>query len=688
MGMFTNRVREEKTSGPNLRSFSLQKWEKDFAEHGSDDGDKELFDAGQLIHSKLEAIRKILKFSSDEAISATTKLRSFASMVNYNFIVTLEKTDKEHRAKRAEATAPITAEEATAVKIESACGHQWSPQEVIESLIDGIEIPASIVIKQTPSLAGNPSMQRVDWHEVAKELNLGLMYRFAEDLWFDVLWNGYKVVDGGLSKIFVPTELDYIKGFRIGVERRHSLTRSFALIGAQAHRDLVELGIPFKLHDIKAIERIGKRQVIKVERTPQGSTLLSDIVSLRAMASEPYYDDLLTEPQPGLGELTISSLLDVWTVISRASQILADGVKQRHAQRAGKEGQIHVWLPEYAPVLQLGALEEAVSAAVSVSPKLSRQLVEFFIFRGSRGQELWSQPLLPAGPGTVMPLFAATISPNLRRLVDVWMRQAKVDLGRRGPAFEDYLRNLVIETLRESTVLRASRCLESSFTFKPQRGQGEEVDLLFVIGDTVFIAEAKCVVEPTDAKSMAFHRKTVHGAANQVARKTKAIFENRSEFVLAMAREKIQLKEDFKVISLVVVSTATHVGVPVNDIPVIDDLILKRFLIGELEDVAVDLGDLSVHERVKTMLYATAQEAEDRASRYFQSPPQLSRFFKGIRKRAVPIFAATDVDWGGSLITLECVPVGGLPLTFDVVDERSTPWVQKDSANTPRSVPT
>jgi len=126
----------------------------------------------------------------------------------------------------------------------------------------------------------------------------------------------------------------------------------------------------------------------------------------------------------------------------------------------------------------------------------------------------------------------------------------------------------------------------------------------------------------------------------------------------------------------VVVSTTTHVGVPVNDIPVIDSLILNRFLIGELEDVAVDLGDLSVEKRVKTVLYTTSQEAEDRASRYFSSPPQLDRFFKGIRKRSVPIFAATDDDWDGRLVTLECVPAGGLPLTFHVGDERSPPLVQ------------
>ncbi|MBO9858823.1 hypothetical protein [Xanthomonas sp. A1809] len=50
-----------------------------------------------------------------------------------------------------------------------------------------------------------------------------------------------------------------------------------------------------------------------------------------------------------------------------------------------------------------------------------------------------------------------------------------------------------------------------------------------------------------------------------------------------MARTKIQLKEEFTEIPLVVVNMATRLGVPVNDVPVIDDLILKRFLIGKLE---------------------------------------------------------------------------------------------------------
>ncbi|WP_338338975.1 hypothetical protein [Xanthomonas euvesicatoria] len=47
------------------------------------------------------------------------------------------------------------------------------------------------------------------------------------------------------------------------------------------------------------------------------------------------------------------------------------------------------------------------------------------------------------------------------------------------------------------------------------------------------------------------------------------------------------MKDEFTVIPLVVVNMATHLAVPVNDVTVIDDLILKRVLIGELEDVAL-----------------------------------------------------------------------------------------------------
>jgi len=111
---------------------------------------------------------------------------------------------------------------------------------------------------------------------------------------------------------------------------------------------------------------------------------------------------------------------------------------------------VHAWMPEYAPTLQVGALVDALAAATGINKPEGRRIVEFFTFRGNAGQEIWAQPLVPVGPETVAPIFAAVVSPNLRRLVDVWMRQAGVDLGRRGTAFETHIRKVVMGSTPKS----------------------------------------------------------------------------------------------------------------------------------------------------------------------------------------------------------------------------------------------
>lgn len=128
----------------------------------------------------------------------------------------------------------------------------------------------------------------------------------------------------------------------------------------------------------------------------------------------------------------------------------------------------------------------------------------------------------------------------------------------------------------------------------------------------------------------------------------------------------IVLTEQFRIFPLVVVSTTTHVGVPSKGVPVIDEFILGRFLNGELEDIAIQSSDLSTQNQLKTILYSDAVEAEKRAADYFAAPPQLQRFHDGVRERLVPIYAVDEQDWEGRLVTLECVPRGGLPVAQSI----------------------
>lgn len=681
MGEFKKRVQANRVTGPLRRGFTPDGWAKEFnASLTSDDDDKDIYAVGLVIYEKLQNIRAQLKLSTSESLSATTKLRAFVAAANHNFMVARDKTRaaiaKAAADRARQAANGFGAEELAAVKLNLPGGFDWSPNEVIESLVDGIEIPVRVALQATPDLAGNPRMGQIKWGDIALELNLGIMYRHTEDLWDDCLWNGYKLFDKERLKAFLPQDPDLIRGYIVGLSRRQSLSIAFNVLGTKVYREMVARGTLPNIRDVRAIKRQGKRQTISVSKPGQPTAALEELIVMRSLASEPYYTELLGEPLPALDGLTLSLIIDAWIVISRVSLILVESVGQKHVLGLEQGSAASTWLPEYTPVLHVSALVDALSAAAGISPGNGRRLIEFFTFRGQPSQEIWSQPLVPVGAATVAPVFAAIVSPNLRRLIDVWMRQGGVDLSRRGPAFEAHIRATVADSIDTSQVLAGhAACIREDYTFRPSQAREEQIDLIFTIGSTVFVAEAKCILEPTETKAVAMHRKTVDGAAEQALRKAHALEANRGEFVADLKRWDIDLPEDFKVTPLIVVSTSTHVGISAKGIPVIDEFILGRFLAGELDDVAIHGRDFTFQKRLKTIFYSNVQEAEAKAAEYFASPPQLQRFLKGVRRRVVPLHAIDEQDWEGRILTLECVLDGGLPIAQqpDVVsDEMSS----------------
>lgn len=673
MGGFTTQVQLGKVSGPLRREFTPIGWTKAFAAAGvPDDTDQCVFDAALVLHSKLQNIRSRLKLSSSPSLSATTKLRAFVAAANHSFLVARTKTrnavEKAGAARAQQIPNGFRPEQLLAeIKLELMGGFQWSPDEIIESLVDGIEVPVRFALQGMPSLAGNPRMNQVEWNDIALELNLGIMFRIAEDLWDDCLWNSYKVVDTGSIKVFVPQDVDAKKGFVMGIARRNSLAMGYSIMATKIHRGMVARGFLTLIREVRAIEQQGKRQVIRVSKPGEQTRAQEELFVMRGYANEPYYSELLEETLPQFGGLTLSKILNAWVVISRAALLLVESMAAKDLIPAKVDSPVHTWLPEYAPVLQIDALVQALSSAAGIKPADGKRLIEFFTFRGQTGQEIWASPLVPVGLTTVAPVFAAVVSPNLRRLVDVWMRQVGIDLGKRGPAFEVHVRASAQQSIASSKVLADHAvCIKDDYTFKPTGGRSEQIDLLFVIGSTVFVAEAKCILEPTEAKGVATHRKAVLGGAEQALRKAQALEDNRQEFVADVKRFGIDLSQDFNVLPLIVVSTSTHVGVPANGVPVIDKYILEKFLEGELEDVAVTGSDFDIQKRVKAIFYTDLADAQTKAPQYFSSPPQVQRLMDGVTNRIVPLHPIDERDWTGIVVTLECVPSQeGVPTEVD-----------------------
>ncbi|SDH78150.1 hypothetical protein SAMN04487926_1088 [Paraburkholderia steynii] len=665
MGEFLKAVRSGAIAGPRRSKFKADKWKNAFDGFvDSDDEDQALYDAGLVIHAKLENIRARLKLSTTPKLKAVEKTRAFVAAANHGFLVTQSKTrdafervGERFAGRGAEGFRPdeVFAE----IKLELPGGFDWSPNEIVESLVEGIEVPVRFALSKNPDLSGNPRMAHVTWEDIQLELNLGIMYRHTEDLWDECLWNSYEVMSTKLGKVFFPIEVDVKRAQAIGIARRTSLWAGFTFMMLAQYRQLMARGATARIRDIRDVRKDGKRQLISVAKPGEGDPAMQESLAvLHGLASEPYYEKITEVKLPTLEGVTLSDVLDAWAVVSRIASIQLEALTKAEKEVDQDEDQAaHKWLPAFVPVLQVDALVQALLLSADIPPVKGRRIIEFFTFKGEAGQELWDCPLVPIGPRTVSPVFPAIITPNLRRLVDVWMRRGGIDLEVRGAPFEAHIRHVAQRSIAQSEILaNTAAVIPHGYKLKPSAGRDEEIDLVVIIGSTVILGESKCILEPTEAKGFAMHRHTVFHAAEQAQRKAQALRDNRAQFVSDVQRLGIPLDEKFTVVPIIVVSTSTHVGVPANGVPVVDEYILAKFLVGELEDAAVDGASLEVLRAVKQVFYNDVADAESKAAEYFSLPPQVRKLVEGTAGRMIPLHAIDENDWEGLMLTIECVP--------------------------------
>jgi len=551
---------------------------------------------------------------------------------------------------------PIMMHEVAGLKLKTDEGAEFGPEELVQSMVDGIQIPLKRILERNPDLSGNAEFGKLNGKELLGDFARANLYSLIEALWDDCLWIGYVASQEERRVTFrLPKPAWQIRAV-VSRVRMTSLAREFAVHSMEIQRRplLQAMVKDVGLADVTAVAKVDGRQVLRLAPIDLASREGGWLLAMRGYASEPYYTELLDEAQPKLKGATMNQLLSTWAIVSKAAHLLREVLEARDV---AKPDDPNTWLAGFAPVLQRQALEEAVAAACSTTFEQTRALVEFLVFRGGPDQELWAQPLVPVSKDNVVPLFATTTSPNLHRLVDVWMWQLGVQLDVRGPAFEAYIRGHLQNDLATSPLLgKVSSCLGQGLVFTPPGERSEEIDLVMVIGDKVVIGEAKCFLEPTEPRQVARHRDKVLDAVAQVKRKAVAVASHKEAFKGRVKQVGLALPDQFDVIPMVVLNSAFHVGIPVDDVPIVDEYILGVFFRGEFNELASHSLEDGLNTVRKRLLYTSAEEGAQALLDFLMSPPQMQPLLNGVRKRWLPIHPVNDEDWMGMYFAVDCVP--------------------------------
>ena len=177
-----------------------------------------------------------------------------------------------------------------------------------------------------------------------------------------------------------------------------------------------------------------------------------------------------------------------------------------------------------------------------------------------------------------------------------------------------------------------------------------------MVGDKVLVGEAKCFLEPTEPKQVARHRDKVVDAVAQIKRKALAVALHREEFKVRVKQVGLTLPNDFDVIPVVVLNSAFHAGIPLDDVSIVDEYILGVFFRGEFNELASHSVEGGLNTVRKRVLYTSAEEGAQVLRGFLMSPPQMRPLLEGVRKRWLPIHPVNDDDWMGLYFAVDCVP--------------------------------
>lgn len=652
MGRFLEGVQKDEVVGPLRRQFKLAKWNKAFKDLADDDADISLHHIGILIHAKANSIRAALSVTTHTNVSATTKLRALVAIANHNLLAVLRKTRAAFEVV-AQSDGRTLTSDLTSIRIPLLIGDSFSPDEVIQSTVDAVQIPIKVILGNAQSLAGSPNFGTSDWEGYRFDFNLGQAYFSMEELWDDCLWNGFRPDVQKLLTKFSPVDHFWLRLRAASQARQDNLNLQFFAM-SEKHESHIGMHGGLGFRDIQHIGKNGRKQVIKLCPPNQPTQEGAHLASLFAYACEPYYKELLNDAISTLDNGTLNELLQVWAVVIRCAEVLKTQLEG--VEFSSDSENPNSWLPAHAPVLQINVLTRTIVESVGVSYQRATAFLHFLTYKGNPGQELWAQPLVPVGDNTAAPIFAVTSHPNLRRVVDVWLRQLEVDMGLRGLAFERHLRERIQRDIKSSPLLSNTQVLSTGLKFRPPEDREEEIDLVIVVGDLVILGEAKCSVSPTEAKQYARHRDLVIGATVQIQRKALAVSAHRSIFRTRLKELGIELSPDFNILSVVVMNDAINSGMPVNGVPILDENIVSIFFSGEIVDIAERLTNGEFVPLQKRTIYANAKEAAEKANAFFSAPPQFDVFLNGVTQRDVTVPAVNDDDWAAVYVAYDCVP--------------------------------
>ncbi|MBB3268774.1 hypothetical protein FHW79_006449 [Azospirillum sp. OGB3] len=454
-----------------------------------------------------------------------------------------------------------------------------------------------------------------------------LMYCSIEkgyaSLWQQTIWNDWKLIDDDGAVIHAPCDIDKEK-LRISWGIRHESKFS-------QHAVLAISDWKHKMSSDERQKKISRRTVTAIEVRPNGkkefrvnvpkqSENKPDSLYLTKVSVDNSYLSLFwNENLPSVG-VSVSVAVEAFLIISDIAEVLARGLGKRGL--SGREC-VSLW----SLGISVERLKEIFQQCLSVSDEQARVIIEFFSWTPTSYKGLWGAPLVSVSNGSRVCIARPVVSnPNMQRTIEIIMKRGGLtddeNENSRGKPFESNVRREIISAIKRNGILSKSICAEHALK---RKGAGEEIDLLFTIGRTLFVGEVKCWMFPSDPLEYANRNRAIEKAASQARKKAAWVKENIERVAGHLGVDSDRLK-GFNVVPIVVQNQSYGMSLEVNEV-VVTDFDFLALYIGSSRYTAGGalLADGRESFRFESF-YHSEIEAEANFCRTMKDPPVLKRF--------------------------------------------------------------
>jgi hypothetical protein len=484
---------------------------------------------------------------------------------------------------------------------------------------------------------------------------LGELYDTHEQYWLEILWNGWDVRFGDdISLLMSPGDKkDKVRASSYARYEKLNVEQSLRL--GSMLRDTSE-----PLEDLVnpptwnvSVTWMDDELVLQAYRDDYSQEHRMNVRAARFAAAEFYLMELLTEPLPQVNGQTLDQVMDAWELLAGLARSLKSMFMSRLENLPSDQPLSIDDLAYFSPQIPARQLVYLIHDCLNFSLASAESIINLFTFDEgcSRDKSIWTSPLVSVGDGKLVPVILPLISPLMLRIVQDWAKLGGMTLEKKGTEYEKSLESGLSRSIESSDTIEDAQVYENIKTVE-FNGEQEEIDILFRLGNKIFVCEAKAPIVPQEPLQIHNHFERLSKACRQADRKSGFVRKN-----LDQLHEQYDFSypiNELEIHPLVLTSMPIGVGWSDLNVPVIDRYILFRYFDtgGRIQSTAY--SEQGFDTKKAETYYESEEEAVGRIIEYLNEPPTLYNLFQGLEYdiKAIPnvedrkvVKAQLKVDW-------------------------------------------